>query len=61
MSKRGEQRPWLVDYQWTNGNKGRESFTSKDAADDKAAVIRGYAEHRPDADVTVTVRHRSSL
>jgi hypothetical protein len=57
MAKRGERRPWKVRYEWSNGIKGTDSYTSRDQAEMKAEQIRRTAVAR-DMVVTVDVTHR---
>lgn len=46
MAKRGEKRPWKLQFEWDNGVKGSQTFSSEDARDDMAAQIRENAAMR---------------
>lgn len=59
MAKRGERRPWKVEYEWSNGIKGRDAYSSRDLAELHAEMIRDAGERRADADVTVRVFNES--
>lgn len=55
MAKRGEHLPWKVEFEWSNGVRGRNAYGSEDLANLKAQQIRDAGERRDDADVTVRV------
>lgn len=56
MSKRGEKKPYKVDYEWSpSGIKGRVSYSSYDGADLKAAEIRRAGDRRAEEGITVRV------
>ena len=57
MPKRGSKLPWKVHYVWSNGVKGTRACFTQDDAEFYAAEIRRAGEARPDASVTVVVRH----
>ena len=58
MAKRGEKQPWKVRYEWSNGVKGMNSYTSEDLAESKADQIRQAGERRDDISVSVTVEKK---
>lgn len=55
MAKRGERQPWKVEFQWSNGVRGRNAYSSRDLAELHARRIREAGERRDDADVVVAV------
>lgn len=59
MSKRGQSKPWKVDFSWDKGAgpKGRVAHVTQDRAETCADNIRKAALIQ-DRDVTVTVVHR---
>jgi len=57
MAKRGETRPWRLQYVWESGIKGVTTFRSQEEADYKAKDLREYAE-RVNSSITITVSHR---
>jgi len=57
MAKRGERRPWRVRFEWDNGVKGADSYSSESLAELKADEIRRAAESQ-DRQVTITIEDR---
>ena len=60
MAKRGETRPWRLQYVWESGIKGVSTFRSQEEADYKAQDLRDYAERCGGSAITVTVTHREA-
>lgn len=56
MAKRGEKRPWKVQWEWSSGIKGTTSHTSRDDAETQADRIRQAGENREDEGLSVTVK-----
>lgn len=60
MAKRGETRPWRMTYQWLNGPKGVQTFTSLEGAQHAARrqveTIGGTSRVR---DCSVVLTHRA--
>lgn len=54
MAKRGETRPWKVEYKWPSGIKGKESFGSLELAELTAERLRRAADWR-DEEVEIRV------
>lgn len=59
MAKRGETRPWRVQYEWASGIKGSSTHSDRHGA---LGALRETlrASHHRDAAVTVTVLNRES-
>ncbi|QQM15090.1 hypothetical protein SEA_BANQUO_1 [Gordonia phage Banquo] len=59
MAKRGERRPWKVIYEWSpSGIRGRDAYSSREAAELHAERIRAAGEAREDSEVTVTIEYQ---
>jgi hypothetical protein len=56
MAKKGEKRPHLIKFEWSNGVKGSQSFTSADGALLSKDQIERYAALREDG-MTVKVEY----
>ena len=60
MAKRGETRPWRLQFVWESGIKGTVTFRSQEEADYKAQDMRDYAE-RTSSSVDITVTHKEVM
>ena len=57
MAKRGETRPWRLQYAWESGIKGVITFRTQAEADYKAQEMRANAEWS-ESSIDITVTHR---
>jgi hypothetical protein len=59
MAKRGETRPWRLDFTWETGTHGCSTHTSRDSALTQVRTILG-ASHARELDVNVRLTNKAT-